>query len=226
VTRATTATAAEITVAGLSKRFDAQPAVLDDVKLTARGGGLSLIIGAPGSGKSTLVRCLTGVYRPDTGAVTYRLGMRGAVDLTTSDARTVAWLRTHHIASFDGLLAAAPRLPAAVAAARAARCSRTSAVTALGRFHISDLAPVPIGRLRAADRLSVALAAALLAERPFVVLDEPERSADPLTLTKWLRRLTDDGAAVVATGSPGSQLELIASATGELRKGKIVWRRQ
>ena len=217
--------AAEITVAGLSRRFDAQRGVLDAVKLSARGGALSLIVGTPGSGKSTLVRCLTGVYRPDAGAVTYRLGSRGVVNLTTSDARTVAWLRTHHIASFDGLLAAAPRLPAGVAAARAARCSRQSAVAALGRFHISDLAPVPIGRLRATDRLTVALAAALLAERPFVVLDEPERFADPASLTKWLRRLTDNGAAVVATGAPGSPLESIATATGELRRGRIEWRR-
>ncbi|HWM16279.1 MAG TPA: ATP-binding cassette domain-containing protein, partial [Microbacterium sp.] len=120
--------AAEIAVDGLSKRFETEPGVLDGVELTARDGSLSLVVGAPGSGKSTLVRCLTGVYRPDTGTVTYRLSGRGAVDVTTSDARTVAWLRTHHIASFDGLLAAAPRLPAAVAAARAARRSRPSAV--------------------------------------------------------------------------------------------------
>jgi ABC-2 type transport system ATP-binding protein len=216
---------AEIAVTGLSKRFDAQRTVLDAVDLTARGGTLSLIVGAPGSGKSTLVRCLTGVYRPDAGAVSFRLGGRGTVDLTTSDARTVAWMRTHHIASFDGLLAVAPRLPAAVAAARAARCSRPSAVAALGRFHLSNLAPVPIGRLRASDRLTVALAAALLAERPFVVLDDPEAFADTASLTKWLRRLTDDGAAVVATGPPGSPLESIATATGELRRGRIEWGR-
>ncbi len=220
-----TGAAAEIAVAGLSKRFDAQPAVLDGVELSARGGGVSLVVGAPGSGKSTLVRCLTGVYRPDTGVVRYRLGGRGAVDLTTSDARTLAWLRTHHVASFDGFLAAAPRLPAAVAAARAARCNRQSAAAALGRFQIANLAPVPIGRLRASDRLTVALTAALLAERPFVVLDEPEGFADPESLTRWLRRLTDHGAAVVATGSPGSPLESIATATGELRRGKIEWRR-
>ena len=216
---------AEIAVAGLSKRFDAHPVVLDDVALSARGGGLTLIVGAPGSGKSTFVRCLTGVYRPDAGGVTYRLGGRGAVDVTTADARTVAWLRAHHIASFDGLLAAAPRLPAAVVAARVARCSRPSAVAALGRFHISSLAPVPIGRLRGTDRLTVALAAALLAERPFVVLDEPDRYADPDSVTRWVRRLTDDGAAVVATGSLDSALESIATATGELRRGKIEWRR-
>jgi ABC-2 type transport system ATP-binding protein len=217
--------AAEIAVTGLSKRFDAQLSVLDAVDLTARGGSLSLIVGAPGSGKSTLVRCLTGVYRPDAGAVSYRLGGRGTIDLTTSDARTVAWMRTHHIASFDGLLAVAPRLPAAVAAARAARCSRPSAVAALGRFHLSNLAPAPIGWLRASDRLTVALAAALLAERPFVVLDDPEAFADTASLSKWLRRLTDDGAAVVATGPPGSPLESIATATGELRRGRIEWGR-
>ncbi|WP_102145369.1 ATP-binding cassette domain-containing protein [Mycobacterium hubeiense] len=215
----------EIRVTGLSKRFDPQPKVLDDVELTARGGGLALIVGAPGSGKSTLARCLTGVYRPDNGTVTYRLGSRGAVDLTAADARTVAWLRTHHIGSFDGLVAAPPRLPAAVAAARAARCSRSSAVAALGRFHIANLASVPIGRLRVSDRLAVSLAAALLSERPFVVLDEPERFADGEGLTRWLRRLTDDGAAVVATGSPGSPLHGIATATGELRRGKIQWRK-
>jgi ABC-2 type transport system ATP-binding protein len=218
-----TAGAAEMTVTGLSKRFDG--GVLDSVALTARGGTLSLIVGTPASGKSTLVRCLTGVYRADAGAVTYRLGSRGAVDLTTSDARTVAWMRAHHIASFDGLLAAAPRLPAAVAAARAARCTRPSAIAAFGRFRIANLGPVPIGRLRTADRLTVALAAALLADRPFVVLDEPERFADPASLTTWLRRLTDHGAAIVATAPQGSALESIATAMGELRKGRIEWRK-
>ncbi|MGE2691803.1 ABC transporter ATP-binding protein [Mycolicibacterium pulveris] len=222
----TASAAAEIAVTGLCKRFDGQPAVLDDVQLTVRGGGLSLIVGPPGSGKTTLLRCLTGVYRADAGHVTYRLGGRGEVNLTASDARTVAWLRAHHIASFDGFLAAAPRLPAAAAAARAARDNRSSAIAALERFHIANLASVPIGRLRASDRLTVALAAALLAQRPFVLLDEPAACADPEPLTRWLRRLIDGGAAVVATAGPDSPLESIATATGELREGGIEWRRR
>lgn len=220
-----TAAAAEIAVTGLSKRFGALPAVLENVGLTARGGGLTLITGAPGAGKSTLVRCLTGVYRPDRGAVSYRLGGQGAVDVTTADARSVAWLRRHHIASFDGLFAAAPRLPAAAAAARAARCNRPSAVAALECFDLADLAPVPIGRLRTADRLTVALAAALLAERPFVVLDEPDCYADREGLVRWLRRITDEGGVVVATAKPGSPLESIATTTGDLRRGMIQWHR-
>jgi ABC-2 type transport system ATP-binding protein len=217
-----------ITVTGLAKRFDrsVHGRVLDAVDLTAHGGTLSLIVGAPGTGKSTLVRCLTGVYRPDAGQVTFMLGGRGAVNLTAADPRAVAWLRSHHIASFDGLLAAAPRLPAAVAVARAARSTRTAAVTALARLHVAELAPVAIGRLREPDRLTVALAAALLADRPFVVLDEPEKSTDPDSLKTWLQRAIDTGAAVVVTGAPGSPLESIATAIGELRGGRIEWEKK
>lgn len=221
-----TVNTAAVTATGISKRFGATRAcVLDRIELTARGGTLSLVIGPPGSGRSTLVRCLTGVYRPDAGAVTFRLGDRDAVNLTAADPRTVAWMRSHHIASFDGLLAASPRLPAAVAVARAARRTRASAVAALTRLEVADLAPIAIGQLRPADRLTVGLAAVLLAERPFVVLDEPEKSAAPAVLTNWLRRAIDAGAAVVATGAPGSALESIATTVGELRRGKVEWRR-
>lgn len=217
--------ASAITVTGLSKRFGrgTRGRVLDGVDLTVQGGTLSLITGAPGSGKSTLVRCLTGVYRADAGQVTFQLGSRGVVNLAAADPRAVAWLRTHHIASFDGLLATAPRLPVAVAVARTARRDRSAAITALARLQVEDLAPVPVGRLRTADRLTVSLAATLLAERPFVVLDEPEQSADPERLATWLHRATQTGAAIVVTGPCESSLASIATATGELRKGRIEW---
>lgn len=216
-------TSIEVSVTGLGKGFGGAP-VLDRVDMIAGGGALTLVVGPPGSGKTTLVRCLTGVYRADCGAVTYRVEDRGTVDLTASDARTVAWLRTHHIAAFDSHLPAAPRLPAALAAARSARCSRSSAVAALDSLRMSGLAQVPIGRLRDPERLTVALGAALLAERPFVFLDEPERFADRASLEPWLGGLTDSGAVVVATAAPDSTLESLAAVTGHLRKGTIEWR--
>lgn len=218
--------AAAITVTDLSKRFgNAATGVLDAVNLTARGGTMLLVVGAASSGRSTLVRCLTGVYRPDAGEVTFRLGGR-ALNLTAADPRTVAWMRGHRIASFDGQLAAAPRLPAAIVVARVAQRSRSAAVAALAKFQAADLAPAPIGRLRTADRLTVALAATLLAERPFVVLDEPEKSADPDSLASSLKRAVDAGAAVIATGALDSALESVATATGELRRGRIEWHKR
>lgn len=212
-----------IHVDGLAKQFDGTP-VLDSVTLNAMAGTVTVVVGQPGSGRSTLARCLTGVYRPDAGEVTYRLGGH-TVDLAAADPRTAAWVRNQHIATFDGLLAAAPQLPAAVAAARAAGRSRGAAVGAFTRLDLAGVAPVAIGRLRPRDRLSVALAAALLAERPFVVLDEPENHAAADTLTSWLQRLSDTGAAVVVMAGPDSALTSIATTTGELQGGRIKWRR-
>jgi len=43
-----------------------------DVSLTAERGGLKVIIGPSGAGKTTLVRIIAGLERPDDGYITYR----------------------------------------------------------------------------------------------------------------------------------------------------------
>lgn len=220
-----TADVPEVVAHGVTKRFGSAHQVLGGIELTALAGTMTVVLGAPGAGKSTLIRCLAGVYLPDAGGVTYRVSSE-VVDLAKADARTVASMRAHHIASFDELMAAAPRLPAAEAAARAARSDRAATIGTFTRFRVDDLASVPIGRLRPADRLTVALMATLSADRPFVLLDSPERFADPKVLTGWLRCLTDRGVAVVATGTPDSTLAAAASAVGQLSEGRIEWHRR
>ncbi|MGV0744821.1 ATP-binding cassette domain-containing protein [Mycolicibacterium sp. XJ870] len=210
---------------GLVKHFDRGGGLPEPVHLTVPAGTLTLVTGTPGAGKSTLVRCLTGVYRPDAGNVTFRLGA-DAIDLTGADPRTVAWLRGRHLASFDGPLVAAPRLAAAAAVARAARCDPTSALGALTRLGAEHLAAIPVGRLRPAGRDAVGLAAVLQARRPFIVLDEPEAAADAASVATWVQHALQAGAAVFATGTTDSALASIATAAGELRKGRIQWRKR
>ena len=214
---------AEIIVSGVTKNFGGQPAVLDDVELVSRGGSLAVVLGAPGSGKTTLVRCLTGVYRPTAGAVSYRLGRSAQVNLTATDTRTVAWMRARQIASFDDLVAAAPRLPAAAVIARSAGCDHATSVAALDRAGVGEFASIPIGGLRSDQRLTVALVAALSVRRPFVVLDAPERFVSADVLAPWLRQLTRRGAAVIATAASDSALLRDAQAVGRLEKGRFQW---
>lgn len=221
---------ATMTATGLSKRFEhASPSgapVLDGAEISAASGCLTLIRGSAGSGRTTAARCLTGVYRPDAGEVTVRVGAHDAVDLTSADARTVAWLRAHHIASFDGPLAAAPTLNAQTAIMRAAGCSAARAVAGLDRLGAGGVAQRPLGRLRDAQRHTVALAAALLSGRTFLVLDGPDEYAAPATLASWLAELTAAGAAVVVTASDTHPLEPIATSVGDLRQGEISWHRR
>src|SRR5437660_10254485 len=55
-------------VRDVTKRFDAVVA-LDRVSLSFPAGKVHALLGENGSGKSTTVKILTGVFRPDEGAV-------------------------------------------------------------------------------------------------------------------------------------------------------------
>jgi ABC-type sugar transport system ATPase subunit len=56
---------------GVSKSYGQTP-VLSDVSLTAMAGELTVVFGRPGTGKSVLVRVLTGLEHPDSGRILLR----------------------------------------------------------------------------------------------------------------------------------------------------------
>ncbi|MBF4619457.1 ABC transporter ATP-binding protein [Clavibacter sp. VKM Ac-2873] len=67
-------------------RYGRDPA-LDGVDLVIREGESVAVMGASGSGKTSLLHCLSGVLRPDTGSVTYS-GESGDVEICRlSDAK-------------------------------------------------------------------------------------------------------------------------------------------
>src|SRR5436189_3138741 len=58
-----------VKVEHLSKSFDGKRLVLDDVSLTVPSGRILSIIGQSGGGKTTLLRCLNLLERPDDGLI-------------------------------------------------------------------------------------------------------------------------------------------------------------
>jgi ABC-type branched-subunit amino acid transport system ATPase component len=73
-------------VSGLSKHFGGLPA-LADVSFLAGRGQVTALIGPNGAGKTTLINCLTGVIRPDAGAIRFE-----GVDIAGLPAHRVARL--------------------------------------------------------------------------------------------------------------------------------------
>ena len=59
-----------ITVKNLYKEFDGRD-VLNDISITYKPGDCSLIIGASGSGKTVLLKCLVGLFQPEKGEIWY-----------------------------------------------------------------------------------------------------------------------------------------------------------
>ena len=59
-----------IEIKNLGKTFGERP-VLNDINFTFEKGKNNLIIGASGSGKTTITKCIVGLQEPDTGIVNY-----------------------------------------------------------------------------------------------------------------------------------------------------------
>src|SRR4051812_27648025 len=57
-----------VSVAGLTKRFDVRD-VLSDINLEIAEGELVAIMGSSGGGKTTLLRCVSGLIEPTRGSV-------------------------------------------------------------------------------------------------------------------------------------------------------------
>lgn len=67
-TRAVYASMTGFTASGLTFSYDREP-IMRDVSLTVPKGGLTVIVGPSGIGKSTLLKLLLGLYRPDSGTL-------------------------------------------------------------------------------------------------------------------------------------------------------------
>jgi len=60
-----------LTLKNLSKSYVAGTPVLQDINLEVAGRGITAVIGASGTGKSTLIRCINRLVEPTSGAILF-----------------------------------------------------------------------------------------------------------------------------------------------------------
>ncbi|MEU7026649.1 thiol reductant ABC exporter subunit CydD [Streptomyces sp. NPDC046275] len=192
-------------LAGLTARHAGQerPA-LDDFALTLRAGRRVAVVGASGSGKTTLAQVLLRFLDAESG--TYRIGGTDAAELDGDAVRRFVGLCAQDAHLFDSTLRENLRL------------ARTGADDdelreALRRARLLDwVDSLPEGldtlvgehgsRLSGGQRQRLALARALLADFPVLVLDEPAEHLDLATadaLTDDLLRATEGRTTLLIT---------------------------
>jgi ABC-type multidrug transport system ATPase subunit len=163
----------------LTKSYGPLP-VLTGLELAAGPGALTLVVGANGAGKTTALRVLAGLSRPDGGRVTV-----AGHDLQRARAQALAHL---------SFLPQSPRFHPLLSVAQVAefyarlrgRDLRAAGV-ALADWGLAEFARVRTGKLSGGLRQRLALAVFALADTPVRLLDEPGLSLDP----EWRQRLQD-----------------------------------
>ena len=147
-------------IRGLSRSF-AGHVVLDDLDLEIRSGEFAAMIGRSGTGKSTLLRALTGLDRDASGD----LSVNAPVSVVFQEPRLVPWKRVWANVSL-GLRASDPRGVA------------RSALDEVGLSERADAWPLT---LSGGEAQRAALARALVRDPGLLLLDEPFSALDALT---------------------------------------------
>ncbi len=210
-------------VQGLAARWTPDgPDVIRDVDLTLGPGERVVVVGPSGSGKSTLAAVLVRFLDPSAGRVT--LNGVDTRSLGGDQVRTVIGLLTDDARLFDTTIAENLRI-----ADRAADDTRLRAVLAQARL-LDWVDSLPAGmdthvgehgsRLSGGQRRRLALARALLADFPILILDEPTEHLDEATaeaLTADLLAATRDRATVLITHRPlaPTGVDKIVTTSGE-----------
>jgi branched-chain amino acid transport system ATP-binding protein len=179
-------------ITGLSKHFGGLPA-LSEVSFGVAPGQVTALIGPNGAGKTTLINCLTGVLRPDGGAVLFSganiAGLPAHRIARLGISRTFQNLRLFPrltvldnvlcgltIQAGDSMFQALLRPPGL---RHRERRLKLSALEALDTFGLAEKAGLPAAVLPYGDKKRLELARAFVSQPQLTLLDEPVAGLNP-----------------------------------------------
>jgi len=192
-----------LAVEGLSKHFGGLKAV-DDIGFMVARGGVHALIGPNGSGKTTTLNMLSGLYRPTAGRI--RLDGRDITRLAPHERAAAGLGRTFQnirlfrsMSALDNVVVGAER-PGnhAVGPGRAVLEARARA--ALAFVGLEARADEPVAGFSYGHQRLIEIARALAGNPTLLLLDEPAaglNGSEKLALTALLRRMGQKGLTIL-----------------------------
>lgn len=212
---------AAIRAEGLRKRFGETQA-LDDFSVEIAPGRIHGLLGPNGSGKTTAVRILTTLLRPDGGRaevagfdvvrhaeqVRYRIGLVGqnaAVDEVIDGRQNLIMFgRLYHLTRQQSYARADELLTA---------------------FGLAEAGTKPVGTYSGGMRRRLDLAASLILSPPVLFLDEPTTGLDPRGRNEvWqaIRNLVGSGTTVLLTTQYLEEADQLADDITVIDHGRVI----
>jgi ABC-2 type transport system ATP-binding protein len=210
-----------IRVESLRKSFGDVRAV-DGIDLHVERGELLVVLGQNGAGKSTTLRCMGGILRPDSGLIELdglRLpdqldAVRARLGVVPDQARLYGRNTAPEYLERFGYLYGVPE---------AVRRRRIDEL--LERFDLADRKDTIQAAFSRGMAQKVALIRATLHEPDWIFCDEPTAGLDPVAAADMRRYLAEQknrGATLIVTTHVLSEAEQIADRIAIMRQGVIV----
>jgi peptide/nickel transport system ATP-binding protein len=211
------------------RRGDAPAVACDHVSFTIESGEPVALVGQSGSGKSTLARLITGMERPDSGAITFgdtrvdRLrhrqlrAYRSRVQLVFQDPyaalnplHTVRYVLTRPLVNYHGL------------SEREARPRVDELLETVGLTPVEQFAGKLPHQLSGGQRQRVVIARALAPRPALLVADEPVSMLDVSLRAGVLELLRATGVGLLYITHDLLSARVIADRMFVLHEGRVV----
>lgn len=208
---------------GLGKRFGNTRA-LSGVDLSVKSGTIFALLGRNGAGKTTIIRILATLIRPDEGKaqvngldvvkqaeeLRYQIGLTG--QFTAVDESLTGRENLEMFGRLYGLRK---------------KYARSRADELIERFGLSEAASKPAKTYSGGMRRRLDLAVALLLSPRVLFLDEPTTGLDPasrIVLWEFVRQLVSQGTTIVLTTQYLEEADQLADQIAFIDRGRIIAR--
>jgi ABC-2 type transport system ATP-binding protein len=208
-----------IQVHGLQKSYK-KLQVLKGVDLDVARGSIFALLGSNGAGKTTIVRILTTLLKPDAGT-THVNGF----DVLSQPARVRESISlTGQFAAVDEILTGRENL-LMIAELRHVKSTGKVADDLLERFGLADAAGRRVSTYSGGMRRRLDIAMSLIGNPRIIFLDEPTAGLDPegrIEVWQVIQNLADSGTTVFLTTQYLDEAEKLADRIAILHEGTII----
>jgi ABC-2 type transport system ATP-binding protein len=207
-----------VEITNFSKSFG-DKVVISDLSFDVHEGEIFAFLGANGSGKTTTIRALLGIYSADSGQL-----LVNGKPYTPEAASLIGYLpeerglylndKVLNVLVYFGQLKG---LSAADAKSRALKY--------LERVELSDKANVKVSKLSSGQQQKIQLGVTVINNPKLLILDEPTKGLDPVNrafFMEILQELNDQGSTIIFSTHQMDETEKIADRLLMLKDGKRI----